>query len=203
LRLDRDLNLLLVDARRPWGNGRLLPAGSLREPRVQAARATAFIVTRADIHPGALIEELERDFPSRPVFTARHRPVRLKSIFGEGQKGFEYLEGRKALAFCGLARPGDFLDTLRDLKVEVVESVAWPDHYQPGREDVDNLLKKAEALGAEVILCTAKDAVKLKQMDPPGQHSSEIWSLEIEFEILDRPDEFERLLYPGGRSGRA
>jgi tetraacyldisaccharide-1-P 4'-kinase len=72
--------VLLVDASRPWGNGRTLPAGPMREPVDAAARADVIVVTRADAHPesaAAVTAALRAAHPKIPVFSARHAPTTL------------------------------------------------------------------------------------------------------------------------------
>ncbi|MDY6850992.1 MAG: tetraacyldisaccharide 4'-kinase [Thermodesulfobacteriota bacterium] len=199
--LARDVNLLLLDAAQPWGNGRLLPAGALREPRDQARRAGAFLLTRAEQLPSGLMEELERDFPGRPIFTARHKPTRLVRLADEKEETPGYLAGRRVLAFCGLARPRTFLKTLAGLGAEVVLFIQWPDHYQPKDRDLKMLETKAQELGLDEAVTTAKDAVKLagRALGRETVKGLDVWVLEVEMEILDRADEFMGMLEPTGK----
>ena len=199
LRLARDLNLLLLDAADPWGNGCLVPAGPLREPMAEARRATAFLITRAEQRPGRLIEFLEHEFPGRPVFTARHRPVRLNALEGGQEREPEYLAGRRLLAFCGLAKPMTFLETLTRLGAEVAVFFKWPDHYQPQSRDLLLIEAKAIELGVTEAVTTAKDAVKLagRSLGRELGQRLDVWVLNVEMEVLDRGEEFEALLPPG------
>ena len=202
LKLKRDINLLLLDAQNPWGNGWMLPAGPLREPRTQANRSTAFVITRSDVVNQGLVKELKNDFPGRPVFLARHRPVSLTRL-EEGEKcGLNSLAGEKILAFCGLARPRVFLDTLIGLDADVAAFVEWPDHFRPRRSDMLSLAAKARQLGVKKVVTTAKDAVKLRSDDySEWGLDLDIWVLDVEFEILERKDEFMAMIYP--QSGTA
>ncbi len=186
LGLKRDVNLLLLDGRNPWGNGWMLPAGALREPRSEAARATAFLLTRAE---GGAVEasaELARDFPGRPVFTGRHRPVRVVRSGDGREEAPGFLRGRRVVAFCGLARPDSFLRTLTELGAETALFIRRPDHHHPTSDDLRLIEGKARELGAEVVT-TAKDAVKLRgRLD--------FWVLEVEMEILTGADDFSAML---------
>ncbi|MBW2060377.1 MAG: tetraacyldisaccharide 4'-kinase [Deltaproteobacteria bacterium] len=197
LKLKRDVNLLLLDATQPWGNGWILPAGPLREPRSQASRTTAFLITRAEQEPQQLREELGKDFPGRPVFSARYRPVSLTRLLGGGQEDPGRMAGQRVLAFCGLARPHDFLNTLTGLGAEVAGFVDWPDHFQARRSDLLSLAAKARELGVTKAVTTTKDAVKLstRELSKWGL-PLEIWVLGVELEVLDREDEFMAMLYP-------
>jgi tetraacyldisaccharide 4'-kinase len=197
LRVARDVNLLLLDAARPWGNGRLLPAGPLREPRAEAARATAFLLTRVGEPTDALEAELARDFPGRPVFRSRHRPEAWKNFHEAETRPADGLDGRPVLAFCGLARPEHFLTTLEGLGVNVAGFVAWPDHFQARPGDLRYLAAKARSLGVDAAVTTAKDAVKLSGRDMAASgFPLNLWVLEIALEIIEREDEFLKLVAP-------
>jgi len=196
LKLVRDLNLLLLDAAQPWGNGRLVPAGPLRERRDQAARADAFVVTRVVDRPAALLTELDRAFPGRPVFLARHNPVRVHRLDDGQPETLENLAGRRMLAFCGLARPESFLDTLTGLKIEVPLFMEWPDHYRPKNRDLRKIEKAAQIAEVGEAVTTAKDAVKLRGR-PLGRQAGrdlEIWVLDVDLEIVEGLDRFLDLL---------
>ena len=141
--LEREVNLLLLDAAKPWGNGFLLPAGPLREPVREARRATAFVLTRVEGDCSDLIGKLSETFPNRPVFRARHRPVVLKRLDGAEERDPGFLAGRRVLAFCGLARPMVFLKSLMNLRAEVPCFIRWPDHYRPSETDLRMIESKA------------------------------------------------------------
>jgi tetraacyldisaccharide 4'-kinase len=190
LNLARDVNLLLVDALQPWGNGHLLPAGPLREDRRAAERADAFLLTRSPQPQPASIREIKQDFPDRPVFSAHHHPVRLKSLDGDRIRDIGYLKNRRILAFCGLARPLTFLNTLTELGADVALMIRWPDHYQPTSSDLALIETKAEELGVHDCLTTAKDEVKLGGR-PIGLHRNlNVWVLEVEMKLWDNENEF-------------
>jgi len=197
LKLKRDVNLLLLDARNPWGNGWMLPAGPLREPRSQADRTTAFVITRSEGDHQELIEELEKDFPGRPIFLSRHQPVSLTQLKGNENIALDRLAGERILAFCGLARPRVFFDTLAGLGAEVAGFIEWPDHFYARHGDLLSLAAKARELGVKKAVTTAKDAVKLRTNDlKKCGVPLEIWVLNIELEILEREDEFMNMIYP-------
>lgn len=194
--LQRDLNILLLDSRLPWGNNHLLPAGSLREPVSEAARADAFILTRASLPADGVIENLRNDFPERPVFTADHQPVRLRKLSGGEIKDIEYIKGKKILGFCGLARPNTFLETLAGLGAEVAAFVKWPDHYRPKSGDLKMIAGKAREFGVVDILTTAKDAVKLPEAAFDRDSDLNVWILDIEMKILERERAFTEMITP-------
>ena len=198
LKIERDINLLLLDAEKPWGNGYLIPAGSLREPRQEAERATAFLITRADDRAEELQEELAHDFPDRPIFLARHRPVRWMELNGKEQREPDRMAGREVLAFCGLAQPQYFYNTLVELGLDPVGFVGWPDHFRARPGDLRYLAAKARSLGLDTAVTTAKDAVKLagRNLEEMGL-DLKIWVLEVGLEIKEREDEFQAMILGG------
>jgi len=141
--------------------------------------------------------ELARDFPGRPVFRSRHRPAAWKNFSSGGTRPADDLDGRPVLAFCGLARPEHFLTTLEGLGVDVAGFVAWPDHFQARPGHLRYLAAKARSLGVNTAVTTAKDAVKLSGRDMTASgFPLNLWVLEIALEIIEREDEFLKLVSP-------
>ena len=198
LGLNRDVNLLLLDTEQPWSNGFLLPAGALREPQEQAARATAFLLTRPGAGALSMMEELGAIYPGRPIFTARHKPMNLVDPADESSRNTDYLKGRRVVAFCGLARPLSFLETLAELGAEVPVFIKWPDHYQPQSKDIELIRAKAREIGVFEAVTTSKDAVKLSSglLGLEGDDFLKVWVLEVEMEIMHSVNDFLELLTP-------
>ena len=191
LRLARDLNLLLLDAAGPWGNGRLLPAGPLREPPRAANRADAFLLTGADAVDQELKTGLAMAFPGRPVFFARRRPYRLRNLTSGENYSLDILKNQRVTAFCGLARPQGFIDSIISLGARVEHVVRWPDHFYPRAQDVEEITIQAQRLGIGLAVTTAKDAVKLGGR---SFRSLQILVLEIEMELCEDQDGFQALI---------
>jgi len=141
--LVQDLALLVVDGASGFGNGRVLPAGPLREPvAAAAARCRAAVLVGADL-AGAR-NALP---PGFPVLTARLVPDRD-------------LRGRRVLAFAGIARPSKFHATLREAGADVAATADFPDHHRFTTAELDRVLRRAKALDATPAT-TPKDAVRL------------------------------------------
>ena len=165
LALARDLNILTIDATNPWGGGKLLPAGRLREPRAGLSRADCVVVTRAD-QVGELIsleDEIQRHNSSCLVVRSK---MTVKSI---QRLNFERTEELGSLpqptaAFCAVGNPESFFDHLRRLGINPVFTRAFRDHYQYTHSDVDSLIQESRKTGAQSIITTAKDGVKLQQI---------------------------------------
>ncbi len=158
-RIFREVNIVLLDAGKPFGNGRLLPAGPLRE--LPAALNRADIIVKTAISRGG--KEIKTPvLPSKvPVFRARYQPLDI--IQGKDNKILPpgVLQGKKIYAFTGIAAPDKFHTTLEELGAQIIKFLAFPDHYFYKQGDVQAIAGEAKALNAEMLITTEKDGVKL------------------------------------------
>jgi len=152
LRLVRDLDVVLVDAARPIGNGHLLPRGPLREPPTALARAGLVIATRADrIEPARLEETLQalaKLAPQATLAAAMLVPVPLTG------------GGRDVVCLSGLARPGELAGSARALGLNVVEDLCYPDHHRFSAGEWRAAMAAAAPLDGGLVV-SAKDAARL------------------------------------------
>jgi tetraacyldisaccharide 4'-kinase len=162
LAVRRDVNLLLLDARDPFGGGHLAPAGRLREPIAAARRADAFVFTRVDRGAPAseAVRALERIHPGAPVFHARIRPSDLRDENGARLEAGAFAD-RRLLAACGVANPVQFAATLSELGLRPEERLEFRDHQRYGERQLARIRAAAERTGASLLVTTEKDAVKL------------------------------------------
>jgi len=149
----KDLSLLVIDAGYGFGNGRVMPAGPLRETAESGfARADAVVL----IGDGGLDAAMPSDVPAGlPVLRARLVPREAT------------LAGRRVYAFAGIGRPQKFFDTLRALGAELTGCEAFADHQPYDRATLARLAAAAEAAGARLVT-TAKDAARIGTAAPPG-----------------------------------
>jgi tetraacyldisaccharide 4'-kinase len=161
----KDLSLLVVDAAYGFGNGRLLPAGPLRE-RIEAglARADAIVLLDGDPIPNALAGA------TCPILRATLAPV----------KG-ERFAGKRVVAFAGIGRPEKLFATLRRLGADLVAERAFPDHHRFSDGEIAALHAAAERERA-LLVTTAKDAARLRPDVRTG-----IAILEIRIDWRDEP----------------
>ncbi len=161
--LDRDLDIVLLDCRSPFGNGFVLPAGPLREPCSNLKRADAFVITHADRDCDAapLKDKLERLFPGIPVFACRHKVRGISLRRGEPVLHLKALWDRRAVVFAGIAGPEGFFRDIRDAGIRICESFGFPDHHRYTAGDFSRIFHAVSEHGAEVIITTAKDAVRI------------------------------------------
>lgn len=196
-RLARDLDLVLLDARRPLGNGHLLPRGPLREPPGALGRADALILTRSDRGAGLLPRIPE--IAGIPVFRAIHRPA-LRRVVPAGRPmeaadpfpaGPDSLDGRRIFVFSGLADNADVLRTVRELGGEPVGAMAFPDHHVFSEADRTRVGRRADAVSADLLATTEKDAVRL----PRSASFSLDWAvLGVDMDFGGDADRFHRFL---------
>lgn len=210
-RLGRDLDIVLIDATRPFGFDRLLPRGLLREPAPQLRRAHLIILTRADQADSqtlqAIHRRLHRVAPEVPVISARHAPRSLYPLTAlldpplasrdrpteaplapDAPLTPEALRGQDVLAFAAIGNPHAFARTLESLGARLVETRWYPDHYRYRAEDVIDLLDETDRFPADRthdrIITTEKDAVKLARVVSREQ-ARRIFVLGVTIDFLD------------------
>ena len=186
-RAKRDLDIVCIDAVRPFGGGKMLPAGHLREPLENLERADVIVITRADlVHNIRDVSDKIAEFaPEAIVFTGHNRIVRIASLDGRS----ELAMNTPSFAFCGLGNPDNFFERLRHNEINVTDTMAFPDHHIYIQKDVVDLEKLARETQAEALVTTAKDAVKLLNL----KFEFPLYVVEIEMKI-DDADAFSALL---------
>lgn len=162
-RIHRDADLVLIDATDPFGGRWLLPRGRLREPVDELRRADAILVTRADqvADLEGVVQCLARAAPGRPIARGIFRGCRLREL----RSGHEYplagIRGKRVVAVSGIANPSGFHRTLEGLGAVVVDRVVFRDHHPFDEADHRRMIRAVRAGGAEWIVTTEKDAVRL------------------------------------------
>ena len=170
--LRRDLDLLLLDGVRRWGNGRMLPLGDLREPMTGAARASALVVTRGSRADRAVILAWWQRYGSGgPVFWVDFSIGALRRFGGGERLQLPATPGSLGplFAFCALGHPEAFFADLLVAGVPWNGTQAFRDHQALGPADLKRLEAQARAAGAQGLVCTEKDAVKLSLNATPTQ----------------------------------
>ncbi len=157
-RLGRHLDIVVLRGEAPLGdNGHLMPWGSLREPPSSLRRAQVVWLhhrASAAVEPAAA---LRAHLGSAVIVLSEARPGPARDLLGKDVA----LAGRPVLAAAGIARPRELAASLERCGAEVRELVALADHHAYGPDDVQRLGRRAAALGAEAVVVTPKDRVKL------------------------------------------
>lgn len=160
--LQRDLDVVLLDAAAADAGGALLPEGRLREPLASLARADLLVVTKAEqADPGPAHALAARYAPGVPVYHARTRVLGIRDAAGRRVEPAD-LPGSTLVAVAGLARPEAFFATLEGLKIVPAVSLSFPDHDPYGPTALGRIERAAEESGATAVVTTEKDAVKLE-----------------------------------------
>ena len=195
-KLGRDIDIVTVDATQPFGTGKLLPAGTLREPVSALRRAHLIILTRVDMAESAdeIRENITTLAGGTPIVESRHEPTRLYRL-GEGEDvDFCLLKGKRLLAVCGIGNPGTFVDTLRRYEPDTIDLLPFPDHHQFSRADCVRIQTEAKRAGANYIITTRKDELKLSAIVTEEGDAPLILVLAIEVSVTDGKCVWTRLL---------
>ncbi len=200
-RLKKDVEILMVDATHPFGNGFLIPRGSLREPVHAAARADLIVLTRVDLNPDGLQElksRLRSLNPTAPIFCAHYRPVELarwpKDSAG-GPVSFKELKGKTVCTLSGIAGPKQFEASVQALGAKIAFTYRVGDHHPYTTAGMIKLMNRCQRHGIKKIVTTAKDAARfpnlLVKAVGPELRGLEFLVLEVVLEF--EPNESELL----------
>ena len=176
LTLHRDLDIVLLDYHKPFGNRHLLPRGVMREPISALLSADAIILTKSDTvnnnETSLLIRNLRSFERKKPVYRSFHHPFvykiinREKKIFEKNmleaqRQNLDCIKGRTGFAFSGLADNYNFLRTLKSLKCNVSGFMEFPDHHPYSERDLDEILSAAKRSMSKCLITTEKDYVRI------------------------------------------
>lgn len=191
-RIHRDLEIVLLDAREPFGYGHLLPRGLLREPLRSLKRADIVIATRSDqTDPQRLANirtKVQRYNPKAAWLESRHRPLRLRNS-EDGVLSTDWLAGKRVIAASGIGSPEAFHQTIESLGAQLVGKVVFPDHHLYHEGDIREIASRATDAGhCDAVLCTGKDLAKIAV---PSIDSVPVWSLDVDLEITSGKETFE------------
>lgn len=203
-RAKRDVDIVCIDATNPGGDGhsgdlhsgKMLPFGRLREPLHNLERADIVVITRSDLIDDIsnLRSEISDLSLNARVFMAKNRISRIVEI-GEfnakpqREQSSTEMEGSRYFAFCGLGNPDSFFDQIKKQGVGVTAVKAFADHYRYSARDIASIERAAADSGAECLITTAKDAVKLSDL----KFEMPCFVVEIEVELND-PQQFAAML---------
>lgn len=164
--LHRDVEITLVRADKPFGMGMLLPAGDLREPVSGIKRANAVMITGKELvdtdRSAGLKSELAYQAPDAEIFTAGKAPSALIDCKTGERLPVSKIQGMAIVAVSGIASPESFDILLNECGADIKKRMTFGDHCSYSKEQVDAVQRAFETSGAQAIVTTAKDAVKLR-----------------------------------------
>lgn len=189
LRLHRDLNILLLDARMPRGNGHILPAGPLREPWGATQRAQLQIFTRSS---GSMAQQTD----TIPSCYARYLLTSFQQVNSGETIPLAVLQQQNILAIAGIAKPESFFQGLQDIGITPAGTLALGDHQAYDQATVAAISQVAAESGASWVVTTEKDAVKLAQTALFRQFTLIAAHLELDFQHEEHLNEgIKRIVY--------
>ncbi|MEP6959005.1 MAG: tetraacyldisaccharide 4'-kinase [Nitrospirota bacterium] len=194
LGLYRDVNLLLIDATDAEGLAALVPSGRLREPLQAAARATAIVVTRADV-PAQVTQVCHRlqstlgtmPDPIQVVF----RPESFVSVVTGLSQPISWSKGKTALLCSGVGHAGSFRSLVEQVGIKILDEVAYADHHDYTSQDVERLRSRATELQAELVVTTEKDACKLASL---LQRTDSWWAVRLTTYVIAGEERLKHLV---------
>ena len=194
-RMNRDVNIVTIDATRPFGYGRVLPAGLLREPISSLRRADAAVLTRCDqVSQYQLTQtkgKIRQVNPDILIARSVHAPVCARSL-QHRQIELEQLVQKNVFAFCGIGNPDAFFETIRRLGLNAVGTRIFNDHHLYTPDCLRDICEEARYLGADMLLTTQKDWNKAALPEPAGDML--LAYLAVELKLLAGEEELIRLI---------
>ena len=192
IRLKHRMDMVLVDRTAPWGNGYLLPRGTLREPVRHLKRASFIFLTKCDGSDNSeFIKGLRKYNRVAEIIECRHRPLHLENIHTGERLPLDRLQGAYVGAVSGIAVPESFESGLRLLgaKVDVVRRFA--DHHRFTDKDISQFIDRCVRRDVDLIVTTEKDYVRFPKLPPADVP---IVFLRVEIEIMNGQHVFDRMI---------
>lgn len=158
-RLQRDVDLVLIDALAPFGGCAAIPLGRLREPMKSLARANLFLLTRWEpwLPVGGIEKEIRKFNHRAPIFRSRQIAIEWVSF----ETGKPVLPKDPAIAFCGLGNHQSFWRSVAQQGIVPLDRLEFDDHHRYTPRDLEHIVRHAHAVGAKSLLTTEKDVVNL------------------------------------------
>ena len=196
IKIDRDINLVLLDDHKPFGNFNLIPRGNLREPINSLYRADALILTRCDLNTSNKKVLKNHISFNKPIFESVHVPYIYKIISSSNSslidtKNIFLIKQKKIFAFSGICNNNNFLQTLYNFDCDIKDYLLFSDHHKYLNKDIQNIFRIAKSLDVEYIITTEKDFVKI---DDSIKWPIDLVVIGINISFKDDEDKFKKFL---------
>ena len=194
LNLKAHINILLVDSTAPFDNHHVLPRGLLREPIRSIRRADYIFLTKSDGSAKLrhLKSFLRRQNHHAEIIECCHKPQYLEDVYQKGSRlPLEYLKGKKVASISAIANPGSFNAFLSELGSNIVEEIHYADHHRYRQQEMIDFINAAKAAGADMIMTTEKDAVRMPRLD---RRDIPILFLRVQIDILSGQENFDQCI---------
>lgn len=188
--LHRDLDIVIMNAARPFGSGYVMPAGDLREPARGLKRAGVVLLNTGGVKESAAAEEkIKKLAPKADMFKCRHTPESFVCISDGQSLDLNWIQGRKVIAFCGIGKPQSFFGMLESLGAADVKKMVFADHHGYSQEDISRIKNEIKLSGAEVVVTTLKDVARLDEKIGIDN----LFALEIKLDVEDSSNFADRI----------
>ena len=184
----RRQDIVLIDRQRPFGNERLLPRGTLREPPSHLARAHVIFITKSDGDTAGLRARINKHNPTAGIIECVHHPLYFEDVFSGERQGLEFLKGRRIASLSGIAQPESFEESLVKLGADLVYSKRFTDHHRFTQQEILNVINRSKKRQAQCIITTQKDAVRFPKID---RRDLPVYFVRVEIKILSGAADFQ------------
>jgi tetraacyldisaccharide 4'-kinase len=190
-KLKHSIDVVLVDATNPFGNGNLLPRGILREPARHLKRADIIFLTKCRGDVSAVREAVRRYNRTADIVECNHAPRVLKDVWSREEFPLDWLSGKTLCTLSGIASPKGFENSLRTLGAKVVWCERYADHHRYDPGEILYALNRTADMGADALVTTEKDAVRFPRFETAPVRCL---YLRIAIEILSGGDNFRQII---------
>ena len=190
-RLKHSIEVVLVDATNPFGNGNLLPRGILREPARHLKRADIIFLTKCRGDTSAVVADIRRYNQAAEIVECTHAPKVLKDVWSREEFPLDWLKGKTTCTLSGIASPKGFENSLRHLGAKVVWCERYADHHRYDPSEILYALNRTADMGADALVTTEKDAVRFPRLETAPVRCL---YLRIAIEILKGGENFQSLI---------
>lgn len=199
-KLKKDLEIVTIDARNPFGNRYLIPRGILREPLSSLKRAGVFVLTKTDLVPDTdnLKSYLGRLNPEALIVESVHSPLDLYQIgFPQERLDLEILKARRIAAISGISDPESFEGLLKKLGCDIALTLRFPDHYNYLKRDFEDMVRKISQEAIDTVITTEKDSARLAPycLDSINLVSVRFLVLGVQIKIIQNEERFRNRLF--------
>lgn len=192
VKMRHGLEIALIDRTSPFGNGHMLPRGTLREPPANLRRATHIFLTKCDGGDNsALVAEIRRWNTTADIIECTHRPKHLRNFSTGETRALESLRGLRVGALSGIAVPESFESALRSLGADVELTRSYADHHRYSVKEIERFIRRCAKRNLDAILTTEKDAVRIPRIPNP---EVPILYMRVEIEILSGQKNWTRFV---------
>ncbi len=190
LRLGHRLDIVLIDTQEPFGNGFLLPRGTLREPPANIRRASYIFLTKSKSDNGKLIKQIRKWNRTAEIIECRHRPMYFQNLYSGEKFDLDMIKGHYVGAMCGIAQPSSFYNGLRALGANVEITKSFADHHRFTRKELKAFTERCIQRDLKWIMTTQKDAVRFPTFNSAPKVP--IFFMRVDIEILSGHETFEQ-----------